>query len=192
MHKRIAGWIAFIMIGAALAYAAPRIAIPSGYTIGRIMYVSATNTQGESPVSTNASGNLTVPGTLAVTGAQTFTGATTHSAAVAVGTTLTLTDKGTVTLSSDAGTCSKPHCVITTEAETTAQNAIETYTVTNTIVAATSQVHCNLYNGTNTQGTPMIGTIAPGSGSFVVKVINKHATAEAFNGTLKLNCSVVL
>jgi hypothetical protein len=191
MHKRLAGWIAALLIGASLVYAAPRIPIPSGYTIGRIMYVSAANSMNESPVTTNSSGNLTIPGTLAVTGAQTFTGATTMSSTLGLAGVMTYSDKGTVTLSSDAGTCSKPHCVITTEAETSAQNVIETYTITNTLVAATSTVHCNVYRGTDTQGTPMITEITPGSGSYTVKVANKHATAEALNGTLKLACVVI-
>lgn len=101
--KRIAGFLVCALIGAGLVYAAPRIAIPSGYTVGRIMYVSATNTMGESTVTTNSSGNLTVPGNAAVTGtlavtststftgAQTFTGDTTHSGDVSIAAAKTLT-----------------------------------------------------------------------------------------------------
>jgi len=73
---------------------------------------------------------------------------------------------------------------ITTESLTSAQNVIYTLTVTNTAVAAADVVMASVANGTNTQGTPMIGKVTPAAGSVVIEVINKHATSEAFNGTL--------
>jgi len=89
--KLITGFLVSFLLGAALLYAAPRIPIPSGYTVGRIMYVSATNTMGESTLTTNTSGNLVVPGTLAVTGAQTFTGATAVNGDMTIASAKTLT-----------------------------------------------------------------------------------------------------
>ncbi len=105
--------------------------------------------------------------------------------------TLTLTDTGTATASSGAATLSTKTGVVTTESLTTAQNAIYTLTLTNTKIAATSVVLVSVGNGTNTQGTPMLGAVTPAAGSCVIKVINKHATAEALNGTLKIAFAVI-
>lgn len=80
---------------------------------------------------------------------------------------------------------------VTSEALTTAQNAIYTLTITNEKIKATSLVFVTLSNGTNTQGTPMLGTVVPADGSVVIKVINKHATAEAFNGTVVVGYTVI-
>lgn len=80
---------------------------------------------------------------------------------------------------------------ITTEALTTAQNAIESITLTNDKIAAADNVFVTIGNGTNTQGTPMLGTVTPAAGSVVIKIINKHATAESLNGTLKVGFQVI-
>ncbi|UOF78917.1 hypothetical protein [Caudoviricetes sp.] len=91
---------------------------------------------------------------------------------------------GAVTLSADAGK-------ITSEALTTAQNDIYTLTLTNDKIKANSLVFVTVADGTNTQGTPMVGQVNPANGSVVIEVINKHATAEAFNGTVEVSFMVV-
>jgi hypothetical protein len=104
-----------------------------------------------------------------------------------------LVDDGTKTATASAGaaTLHKHSGKITSEALTTAQNAIYTLTLTNNQIAAGDLVFASVADGTNTQGTPMIGQVAPAAGSVVIEVINKHATAEAFNGTIKIAFLVV-
>ena len=97
---------------------------------------------------------------------------------------------GTATATTGAATLANRFGVVTTEALTTVQNAIYTLTVTNTAVKASDLAMASVQNGTNTQGTPMIGSVTPGAGTLVIKVINKHATAEALNGTLKVTFAV--
>lgn len=80
---------------------------------------------------------------------------------------------------------------ITTESLTTTQNSIETLTLTNDKIAAGDLVFVTVADGTNTQGTPMLGEVTPAAGSCVIKVINKHASAQAFNGTLIVGFMVV-
>lgn len=101
------------------------------------------------------------------------------------------TEIGTATASAGAATLSDLCGLITTEALTTAQNAIYTLTITNTKVVAGDLVFAHVYDGTNTQGTPTITRITPGSSSIVIKVNNLHASAEALNGTLKIGFMVV-
>ena len=84
---------------------------------------------------------------------------------------------GAATLNSNAG-------VITTESLTTAQNAIYTLTLTNSQIKATDIVLVSVGNGSNSAGTPMLGTVTAADGSVVITVINKHASAVALNGTL--------
>lgn len=98
---------------------------------------------------------------------------------------------GTGTASSSAVTINDYFGLITTESLTTAQNAIETITLTNSKIAAGDLVFVNVGNGTNTQGTAMVGEVTPGAGSCTIQLINKHASAEAFNGTLKVSFMVV-
>lgn len=124
-------------------------------------------------------------------GAQTLAGALTLSAGVIFGAGATLdADSGTAAASSNAGTISKMAGKLTTEALTTAGLAGQVLTITNTTVAATDHIFCSVANGTNTQGAPGIGLVAPGSGSFTVDLRNRHAT-EAFNGTLVVSFFVV-
>jgi len=98
---------------------------------------------------------------------------------------------GTGTTSSSAVAINRRCGTITTESLTTAQNGLATITLTNSKIAATSQVFVSVANGTNTQGTPMLCTVTPAAGSCTIVVANKHATAVAFNGTLKLHFMVV-
>lgn len=81
--------------------------------------------------------------------------------------------------------------IITSEALTTAQNAFYSLTLTNNKIDANSLVFATVEDGTNTQGTPMVGQVKPGAGTCTIEVINKHATAEALNGTIKIRFIVV-
>lgn len=101
------------------------------------------------------------------------------------------TEIGTGTCSSSAVTINDLFGLITTESLTTAQNAIETITLTNDKITASDLVFVTVADGTNTQGTPMLGEVTPGAGSCTIKIINKHATSQAFNGTLKVGFMVV-
>ena len=96
------------------------------------------------------------------------------------------TEMGTGTASSGAVTVNDYICRITTEDLTTAQNAIYTLTVTNNKIAENDLVKVVVGNGTNSAGSPMLGTVTPAAGSVVILVYNKHATAVAFNGNLKI------
>lgn len=98
---------------------------------------------------------------------------------------------GTATAAAGAATLNRGVGVITSESLTTAQNAIYTLTLTNSEVAAGDIVMATVSNGTNTQGTPMIGRVQPADGSVVIQVINKHATSQAFNGTVKVAFEVI-
>lgn len=100
-------------------------------------------------------------------------------------------DLGTGTTSSSAVTINDLVGLITTESLTTAQNAIETITLTNSKVAAGDLVFVTVGNGTNTQGTPMLGLVTVTANTVVIKVANKHASSEALNGTLKIGFMVV-
>lgn len=100
-------------------------------------------------------------------------------------------DLGTGTASTGAVTINDLAGLVTTEALTTAQNAIYTLTLTNSKIAVGDLVFVTVADGTNTQGTPMLGEVTPAAGSCTIKVINKHASAEAFNGTLKIGFMVV-
>lgn len=99
---------------------------------------------------------------------------------------------GTKTAAATAGaaTLSKPSGVITSEALTTAAAATYTLTLTNTEIAATSQVLVSVGNGTNSAGLPVLATVTPGAGSAVIVVRNAHAAA-AFNGTIKITFVVL-
>jgi len=94
---------------------------------------------------------------------------------------------GTATASSGAATLHRRAGKITTEALTTTQNSLYTLTLTNNLIKAADLVFASVADGTNTQGTPMIETIKPAAGSVVIVLANKHATAEALNGTLVIS-----
>lgn len=90
-------------------------------------------------------------------------------------------ETGAVTLSSNAGTLSQLAGKVTTEALTTAAGAAVSLTITNTLVAATDIILVTRNGGTSDEGTPE-WTVTPGSGSFVILLENRHASA-AFDGT---------
>ncbi len=98
---------------------------------------------------------------------------------------------GSGTGSSAAVTVNEVAGIVTSEALATAQNAIYALTLTNSKIDANSIVLATVEDGTNTQGTPMIGQVKPGAGTCTIEVINKHASAEALNGTIKIRFMVV-
>ena len=99
--------------------------------------------------------------------------------------TLTI-DGGSATAVGGAATINKQAGVITTESLNTAAGAVYTLTLTNSMITANSIVNVTGSNGTNTQGTPQVGTVTPGPGNVVIQIRNTHAT-QAFNGTLKIS-----
>jgi hypothetical protein len=98
---------------------------------------------------------------------------------------------GSATASAGAATASGIAGKITSEALTTAQNAVYTLTLTNDQIAAGDVVVASVANGTNTQGTPIIGRVTPSAGQVVVLVINQHPSAQALNGTIVVSYAVV-
>jgi len=105
---------------------------------------------------------------------------------------ITQTNRGTVTqLSSTttAVTLSKLSGTITTIAGTLAAAAEESFTVTNTLVAATDYVGVCIksYGGA---GTPFAFVSATADGSFQITVTNLHA-ANALDALIVLNFTVI-
>lgn len=98
---------------------------------------------------------------------------------------------GTAAATAGAATLNALYGKVTSEALTTAQNAIYTLTITNSAVAAADVVLASVADGTNTQGTPMVVRATPAAGSIVITVANKHATAEALNGTIVVAFAVL-
>ena len=96
--------------------------------------------------------------------------------------------KGTKTASATAGaaTLHQPSGVITSESLTTAQNADYTLTLTNNKVTASDIVQVTIGNGTNSAGSPVLRTVAVAANTITVVIRNMHASAAAFNGTLKV------
>ena len=96
--------------------------------------------------------------------------------------------KGTKTASATAGaaTLHQPSGVITSESLTTAQNADYTLTLTNNKVTASDIVQVTIGNGTNSVGSPVLRTVAVAANTITVVIRNMHASAVAFNGTLKV------
>lgn len=101
--------------------------------------------------------------------------------------TITATASGTSGTSTV--TLSKTLGVITTDAITTAAAADHVMTVTNTTVTASSVIVASINKNAST-GWPVITSIEPGSGSFVIRITNMHASA-AFNAALKIAFQVV-
>lgn len=95
------------------------------------------------------------------------------------------------TATSGAATVNALHGKVTSEALTTAQNAIYTLTVTNSAIAAADIVLASVANGTNTQGSPVVTRITPADGSVVILVANLHASAQALNGTIVVSFATI-
>lgn len=96
----------------------------------------------------------------------------------------------TATATSGAATLNKMAGVITSESITTAAGSLYTLTVTDSDAAAADQIFASVQNGSNTQGTPCVTTVASAAGSFVVIVKNIHAT-QAFNGTILVSFAII-
>jgi hypothetical protein len=98
---------------------------------------------------------------------------------------------GTATATTGAATLHARFGKVTSEALTTAQNGIYTLTLTNREIAAADVVMASVANGTNTQGTPIIGRVQPAAGSVVIQVINQHVSSQALNGTVVVSFMVM-
>lgn len=123
--------------------------------------------------SSTAFTTLTQSDTLIATAVVSGTGATLKKASV-----------GAATASAGAATLNTLVGAVTTESLTTAAGDTPyTLTVTNSQVAASDVILVSIQNGTNSAGVPLLGRVTPGSGSVVITVYNKHASA-ALNGTL--------
>lgn len=116
--------------------------------------------------------DMTVTGTLTVTGGLKQT-------------------MGAAAATAGAATLAALQGKITSEALTTAQNAIYTLTLTNTQIAAADIVLVSVANGTNTQGSPTVTRVSPDAGSVVILVANLHASAQALNGTIVVSFVVI-
>ncbi len=105
----------------------------------------------------------------------------TGTTTMAAGSKITL-DKTTGTTSGFAVTINKQAGVITTEALTTAGGASQAIALTNSQIASTSVIHCQVQGGSNT--TQNISFVAaPASGSATITIFNNTA-ATALNGTI--------
>lgn len=94
------------------------------------------------------------------------------------------------TATSGAVTLDRISGIITTASLTTAAAATYTLTITNNKILATSIVLVTIGDGTNSQGTVMLNTVAPADGSVVIVLTNDHASS-ALNGTLKVSFLVL-
>lgn len=91
----------------------------------------------------------------------------------------------TATATGGAATLNKRSGVITSESLTTAAGASYTLTLTNSTIAATSQVVASVGYGTANAGTPCVTRVTPGSGTLTIVIQNVHASA-ALNGTINI------
>lgn len=93
---------------------------------------------------------------------------------------------GSATATAGAATLNSPTGIITSESLTTAGLAAYTLTLTNSYIGAASNVMVTVFNGTNTQGTIVVGKVTPASGSVAILIQNVHAS-QALNGTIKIS-----
>ena len=68
-------------------------------------------------------------------------------------------------------TCSNRHGTVIFSGVSIAAGATQAFTITNTLVSAGSYIMISMY-GATTGSAPVIQTVAPGAGSFVVTVMN--------------------
>jgi hypothetical protein len=90
---------------------------------------------------------------------------------------------GAATLNAESGT-------ITSPALTTAAGSGWTLTLTNSVIATTSRLAVSAARGTCSQGDSVITLASPANGSAVITLKNAHAT-DAYNGTMKINFTVI-
>jgi hypothetical protein len=98
-------------------------------------------------------------------------------------------DNGTGVSTAGAATVNAQVGQITTEALTTAAGATYTFTLTNSLIRATSVVLVTVGRGTATTGEPVVQFLTPAAGSAVILVRNV-AAAAALNGTITVNFAV--
>jgi hypothetical protein len=100
-----------------------------------------------------------------------------------------ITGASSATSTAAAATLDKTAGQITTEALTTAAGATYTFTLTNSLIAATSIVLVTVGKGTATTGEPVVQFVTPAAGSVVILIRNVAASA-ALNGTITINFAV--
>ena len=101
-----------------------------------------------------------------------------------------LLDRGTATSTAGAATINHQAGVVTTESLTTASGAAYAFTLTNSRIASTSIVLCQLLGGTNTKHG-LSFTAVPGAGSAAISILNNDISAAALNGTLIFGFEVI-
>ncbi len=94
------------------------------------------------------------------------------------------------TSTSSAATANGAFGIITTEALTIPASTIYSLVLTNSFIGPNDIVQAQVGNGTNTQGTPTVAFVTPGTGSATIVVNNTH-TATAYSGTLKISYTVI-
>lgn len=96
----------------------------------------------------------------------------------------------TASATAGAATLNTPMGQITSEALTTIAGASYTLTLTNSVVAATSNVRANAYLKSSTTGGPLLITsITPAAGSVVI-VVKNNAPSAVLNGTIVVSFMV--
>ena len=98
-------------------------------------------------------------------------------------------DNGTGTSTAGAATVNTQVGRVTTEALTTAAGATYTFTLTNSLIRATSVVMAIVGKGTATTGEPVVHFLTPAAGSAEILIRNVSA-ATALNGTITINFAV--
>lgn len=105
------------------------------------------------------------------------------------GTTWSTTPEGTVAASAGAATLNNQNGLVTSESLVTAVGATYTLVLTSSAFSATSQPVVVAYQGTSTQGLPVVTKVTPGSGTCTIVVTN--ALGAAFNGTILIKYLVL-
>jgi hypothetical protein len=98
-------------------------------------------------------------------------------------------DNASVTLVSDAGTLNKSLGRVTSEALTTAAEAVEAFVVTNSKVTANSVIFASVRNYAGA-GTPVVANITAAAGSFTVELLNSSAST-ALNAAVVFDFAVL-
>jgi hypothetical protein len=132
-----------------------------------------------------AAGGVLAPASVAATGAVTSSSATVLSG-YTTGSGGTVTQLTSITT---GVTLSKPSGQIVTVSSTAAAGASVSFTVTNTIVAATDAIIANVGAYGGTTGLPIANVTSVGAGSYVVTITNIAATGS-LNGTVTVNVNI--
>ena len=106
---------------------------------------------------------------------------------VTLGSTAALSfSPGSATSTAAAATINKMSGQITTESLTTAAAATYSFTLTNSMIAATSGVFVSVGLKSATTGEPAVHSVVPGAGSCTIAIRN-DAAANSLNGTITIN-----